>query len=68
MKTLNQAFVLAIITLMSASAFAADGVGEKKDGKDCTQVANKDGDKAKKASNVKGADEEKKDAKAGKAE
>ncbi|MFL5812083.1 MAG: hypothetical protein ACJ763_00780 [Bdellovibrionia bacterium] len=66
MKKFNQAFVLAIVTLMSASAFAA-GAGEKKDSKDCQEVTTKSGDKAQKASNVKAADEEKKDSKAAEA-
>lgn len=67
MKTLNNAFILAIVTLMSASAFAADGVGEAKNSKDCAQVATKDGGKAQKASNVQSDEAPKKPVKAGEA-
>lgn len=66
LSTMNKAFVLAIVTLMSASAFAADGVGEKKDGP-CQKVATNDGQKAQKSSNVQ-ADEAPKSGAAKKAE
>jgi hypothetical protein len=61
MKAINQAFVLAIVTLMSASAFAA-GAGETKD-VPCQPVATKGGDKTQKASNVQSDEAPAKDSK-----
>jgi hypothetical protein len=58
MKKINQAFVLAAITLISANAFAA-GAGETKD-VPCQTSATKDGDKAQKSSNVQTDDAKKK--------